>query len=66
MIGFGLSPLVTAPLARQLVEYFGVLKAFLVLGTGFAVFFFRSYHIRSNILLNQNSWVSPSKASLKT
>ena len=37
LIGFGLSPLVTAPLARQLVEYFGVLKAFLVLGTGFAV-----------------------------
>lgn len=37
LIGFGLSPLVTAPLARHLVEYFGVLKAFFVLGTAFAI-----------------------------
>lgn len=37
LIGFGLSPLITAPLARALVEYYGVLTAFLVLGIGFGI-----------------------------
>jgi OFA family oxalate/formate antiporter-like MFS transporter len=37
LIGFGLSPLVTAPLARWLVENYGVMNTFLVLGVGFAI-----------------------------
>lgn len=35
LIGFGLSPLVTAPIARYLVEHFGVMSAFLILGLCF-------------------------------
>ena len=37
LIGFGLSPLITAPLARYLVEYYGVMKTFLILGISFGV-----------------------------
>lgn len=37
LIGFGLSPLITAPLARQLVEAYGVMTAFLILGIGFGI-----------------------------
>jgi MFS family permease len=37
LIGFGLSPLITAPLARALVEYYGVLTTFLALGIGFGI-----------------------------
>ena len=37
LIGFGLSPLITAPLARTLVDYYGVLNTFLILGVGFGV-----------------------------
>jgi MFS transporter, OFA family, oxalate/formate antiporter len=32
IVGFGLSPLITAPLASQLIQTFGVMQAFLVLG----------------------------------
>ena len=37
LLGFGLSPLVTAPLARTLVESFGVMETFLILGMSFAI-----------------------------
>lgn len=37
LIGFGLSPLITAPLARVLVEYYGVMTTFLALGIGFGI-----------------------------
>ncbi|WP_323393377.1 OFA family MFS transporter [Anaerotignum propionicum] len=37
LIGFGLSPLVTAPIARSLVESYGVMKTFFILGVSFAV-----------------------------
>jgi MFS transporter, OFA family, oxalate/formate antiporter len=35
IVGFGLSPLITAPLASQLIQLFGVMQAFLVLGVSF-------------------------------
>ncbi|OPJ55291.1 L-lactate MFS transporter [Alkalithermobacter paradoxus] len=35
LIGFGLSPLVTAPLARNLIEVYGVTKTFIILGISF-------------------------------
>ncbi|MBZ9606736.1 OFA family MFS transporter [Clostridium estertheticum] len=37
LIGFGLSPLITAPLARNLIESYGITKAFLILGVSFGV-----------------------------
>ncbi|MGV8980599.1 MFS transporter [Clostridium sp.] len=37
LIGFGLSPLITAPLARNLIETYGITKAFLILGISFAL-----------------------------
>lgn len=37
LIGFGLSPLITAPLASLIVAYYGVMNAFLVLGIGFGI-----------------------------
>src|SRR6056297_942927 len=37
LLGFGLSPFVTAPLANMLVASYGVLKTFKILGIGFAV-----------------------------
>jgi MFS family permease len=37
LIGFGLSPLITAPLARFLVESFGVMQTFLILGVSLSV-----------------------------
>ena len=37
LIGFGLSPIITAPLASILVTQFGVMNAFLYLGVGFIV-----------------------------
>nr|WP_211249851.1 OFA family MFS transporter [Carnobacterium funditum] len=37
LIGFGLSPLITAPLASALVEQYDVLTAFLILGVGFGI-----------------------------
>jgi MFS family permease len=37
LLGFGLSPLLTAPLARTLVEQYGVMKTFLILGVVFGV-----------------------------
>lgn len=37
LIGFGLSPLVTAPIARFLVDYYGVMRAFFILGISFAI-----------------------------
>lgn len=37
LIGFGLSPLVTSPLARKSIEYLGILPAFKVLGVIFLV-----------------------------
>lgn len=37
LIGFGLSPLITAPVARTLVENYGVMRAFLILGISFSV-----------------------------
>lgn len=37
LIGFGLSPLITAPIARSLVENYGVMTAFLILGVSFGV-----------------------------
>lgn len=37
LVGFGLSPLVTAPIARYLVASQGVMKAFLILGIAFSV-----------------------------
>lgn len=37
LLGFGISPLVTAPLARFLIEIFGVMKSFLVLGVAFGI-----------------------------
>lgn len=35
LLGFGVSPLITAPLARFLIETFGVMKSFLILGIAF-------------------------------
>ena len=37
LIGFGLSPLVTAPLAKLIVEHYGVMNSFLVLGISFGL-----------------------------
>lgn len=37
LIGFGLSPLITAPLARLFVESYGVFTTFLVFGIGFGL-----------------------------
>lgn len=37
LIGFGLSPVLTAPIANYLVESNGVLNAFLILGISFAI-----------------------------
>ena len=37
LIGFGLSPLITAPLARILVENYGIMNTFLILGVCFGV-----------------------------
>lgn len=37
LIGFGLSPLITAPLARSLVESYGIMHTFLLLGICFGV-----------------------------
>lgn len=37
LIGFGLSPFITAPLARNLIESYGIEKAFLILGISFGV-----------------------------
>jgi len=37
LIGFGLSPLITAPLARNIIENYGIMKAFLILGISFGV-----------------------------
>jgi OFA family oxalate/formate antiporter-like MFS transporter len=37
LLGFGLSPLLTAPIARALVEQYGVTKTFLILGVVFGV-----------------------------
>lgn len=36
VIGFGLSPLITAPIARTLIETYGVRQSFVILGTVFA------------------------------
>ncbi|OWZ84806.1 OFA family MFS transporter [Natranaerobius trueperi] len=37
LVGFGLSPLITAPVARILVVNFGVMRAFFILGVSFGV-----------------------------
>jgi OFA family oxalate/formate antiporter-like MFS transporter len=37
LIGFGLSPLITAPLARNLIENYGLTKTFLMLGISFGI-----------------------------
>lgn len=37
LVGFGISPLVTAPLVSALVVHYGVMETFLVLGVSFAV-----------------------------
>lgn len=37
LIGFGLSPLITAPLVRNLIEIHGVMKTFMVLGVSFGL-----------------------------
>lgn len=37
VIGFGLSPLITAPIARNLIETYGVRQSFVILGSVFAV-----------------------------
>lgn len=37
LIGFGLSPLITAPIARYLVQQYGVMQTFLILGIIFAI-----------------------------
>ncbi len=36
VIGFGLSPLITAPLAKSLIDSYGVRQAFVILGIAFA------------------------------
>lgn len=35
LMGFGLSPLVTAPFARILIDYYGLMNAFKILGVSF-------------------------------
>lgn len=37
LIGFGLSPLVTAPVVKHLVESFGVMDTFFMMGIGFGI-----------------------------
>lgn len=37
LVGFGLSPLVTAPLARHLIEIYGAMQAFKILGIAFGM-----------------------------
>lgn len=37
LIGFGLSPFITAPLARILIENYGIRRAFLTLGVSFGI-----------------------------
>ena len=39
LIGFGLSPLITAPIVRSLVENYGVMRTFLFLGVSFSALF---------------------------
>ncbi len=38
LVGFGLSPLVTAPIARQLIAAMGAMNTFMVLGVSFGIF----------------------------
>lgn len=40
LIGFGLSPLITAPLAKALVSQYGLMNAFMILGISFAAILF--------------------------
>lgn len=37
LIGFGLSPLITAPLARNLIDLHGITKSFLIIGIAYGV-----------------------------
>ncbi|MGL5256880.1 MAG: L-lactate MFS transporter [Proteocatella sp.] len=37
LVGFGMSPLVTAPIARFIVEHYGVMNTFLILGVAFGI-----------------------------
>jgi MFS family permease len=37
LIGFGLSPFITAPVARNLIESYGIMKAFQILGLSFGL-----------------------------
>jgi MFS family permease len=37
LVGFGLSPFITAPIARHLVESYGIMKSFKMLGISFGV-----------------------------
>ena len=37
LVGFGLSPLITAPLARNLIENYGITRTFLILGIAFGI-----------------------------
>lgn len=37
LIGFGLSPLVTAPLARYLLDSYGIMTSFMILGISFGI-----------------------------
>lgn len=37
LVGFGLSPLITAPLARNIIENYGIAKTFMILGISFGL-----------------------------
>lgn len=60
LMGFGLSPLLTAPLARHLIEIFGVMKSFLILGLSYGIIIpilsypFKYPSIAENEIYNSN------------
>lgn len=59
LIGFGLSPLVTAPLARNLLENYGVMKTFFILGISFGLIIpLLSYPLRYPNDSEENNLVS--------
>ncbi len=61
LIGFGLSPFITAPVARKLIEMYGILTAFKVLGISFlSIIILLSLPFRYPVKTSNNSLVNSS------
>jgi len=62
LIGFGLSPLIAAPIVRLLVEHYGVMRTFLVLGIVFAIALpILAYPFKYPVETDQTAKISRSK-----